>query len=143
MAPRRRGGAVIFDDGSQAQATVGVNPADGSFSSPAGTTTLISGVVEKSAFGTRTNTGDMIAAVSGKKLYVYHVTLISQATGIVFNVRSGATTALSPSMTFDAGCGYVRSSTPEHPLYVTATGESLALVTTGAVAYELLYFEGT
>lgn len=89
-------------------------------------------------------TGEVIAAVSGKKIRVYAVALVCDA-ALAVNFRSGASTALEGAQAYAQNGGRTESVNPPYFLFETATGENLSIVISGSgnVRGRISYWEHT
>jgi hypothetical protein len=79
---------------------------------------------------TKAATGTVIAAVTGKRIYVYSLKQIVDA-ALSTKWRSGGATDLEENQAIVSGGGYVEAVTPPAWLFRTVSGESLDLVITG------------
>lgn len=75
-------------------------------------------------------TGNIVPAVSGRRIKVYSVKLVVDA-ALSVNFRSGASTALEGALPLAANGGFVEATTPPNYLFATTAGEALDLVITG------------
>ena len=87
-------------------------------------------------------TGTVVAAVSGKRIKVYAVKLVSSA-DLSVNWRSGGATALEGALPLSTNGGYVEAIEPPEHLFATVAGQSLDLVIngTGTVAGRVSYWD--
>lgn len=89
-----------------------------------------SGKTLKSAAFTLSATGTVVAAVATKRIKVYALKLIVDAS-ISVHFRDGASTALEGAQTLLANGGVVESVNPPSFLFASSAGNSLDLVISG------------
>lgn len=79
-----------------------------------------------------TSTGNVVAAVTGKKIRVYALEIQSSDAGMVTQLRDGTAGAfLTIPWELDAGIGLLREVNPPYFLFETTAGNALRAVLSG------------
>jgi hypothetical protein len=109
---------------------LGRRPSAAQLSASRGYSTPLQDKNLKSASFSLASTGNLVAAVSGKRIKVYAVKLVASANCNV-NFRDGASINLEGSMALAANGGFVEFVNPPNFLFATTAGNGLDLVVTG------------